>query len=442
MIELMTKQHSLIENFELVKSWLATLGPPEWSSRRAEALDAFALVGLPTIRDEEFKYLPLRYVESTAFVPAYGVNLQRSDLADTLVGKVSAHTCVFVNGQIAPELSDEAVLPDGVFVGSLHDAHEQIPEVLTRWLGAVASLKGKLGTTNDERFVHLNTAYLGEGVVVFIPKEVSVERTIHLAFVTKAESKPLAAFPRVLILMEENSQARIVESYIGLGGEAFNVPLTEVVLHEHAMLEHNRIQEETASTTHIGNVAVHQESSSTYTSNLINFGARVARVDLNVWVNGEHAETWLNGAYLGSGEQIIDNHTRIDHAYPNCQSFEVYKGVLNDHSVGVFNGKIFVYQDAQKTDAKQTNKALLMSPNATINTKPQLEIFADDVKCTHGATIGQLSAEALFYLRARGIPKAEAEGLLVYAFVGEVIDRVTVKDLKAELESKVYQLLS
>ncbi len=442
MIQLMAKQHSLVSNSEQLRNWLTSLGPAHWASRRADALEAFALAGLPTVKDEEFRYMPIRFVEETAYAPAYGVNIERSELDSTLVSKVVAHTYTFVNGQVAPEVADEAVLPEGVFVGSLQDAYEVLPEVVERWLGAVASLKGRLGSTNDERFVYLNTAYLGEGVVVYVPKGVVVELPVHLAFVSKGEGKPFAAFPRVLVVLEENAQMKLVESYVGLSGEAFNVPVTEVVLANHAILEHDRIQEESSNTVHIGNLAVHQESSSTYTSNVVHFGGRVARLDLNVWLNGEHTETWLNAVYLATGEQIVDNHTRIDHAFPNCNSFEVYKGVLRDKSVGVFNGKIFVYQDAQKTDAKQTNQALLLSPTATINTKPQLEIFADDVKCTHGATIGQLREDALFYLRARGIPKEKAQALLVYAFAAEVIDRITITDLRETLERKLYALLA
>jgi Fe-S cluster assembly protein SufD len=186
---------------------------------------------------------------------------------------------------------------------------------------------------------------------------------------------------------------------------------------------------------------VHQEANSVYTSNSVGFGGQIVRNDLNVWLNGEHTETSLNGVAVGLGDQVVDNHTRIDHAMPNCHSFETYKTILGGRANGVFNGKIFVYKDAQKTDAKQTNQALLLSKRAAVNSKPQLEIFADDVKCTHGATVGQLREDALFYLRARGIPKKEAESLLVYAFAGEVIDKITIKEVREALEKVLFQTL-
>ena len=192
---------------------------------------------------------------------------------------------------------------------------------------------------------------------------------------------------------------------------------------------------------HVSNTAVTQAWGSTLTHNNLNLGGHVVRHDVNVWLDGEHTETWLNGAAVGGRDEVIDNHTRIDHAKPNCHSFETYKSVLDDRSTGVFNGKIFVYEDAQKTDAKQTNQGLLLSDKATFNTKPQLEIFADDVKCTHGATVGQLRTDALFYLRARGIPKKQAESLLVYAFAAEVFEKVTVEDAKDALEALLFARL-
>ena len=245
----------------------------------------------------------------------------------------------------------------------------------------------------------------------------------------------------MLIVLEDGATAKVIESYVGLDGVYFNNAVTEVVLGRDAVLEHNRVVAETSDSVHVGNLAIHQEASSVYTSNSFVLGGKIARNDVNVWHAGAHIETWLNGAFVITDGQVVDNHTRIDHAFPDCRSFEVYKHVIRDQSTGIFNGKIFVYEDAQRTDAKQTNQALLLSSNATMNTKPQLEIFADDVKCTHGATIGQLSEDSMFYLRARGIPKAEAQALLVYAFAGEVINKVTVPDLRAALEAAVYEKL-
>jgi Fe-S cluster assembly protein SufD len=442
MIDLMSRPTSLVENYDLVRDLLATYGPESLAAMRGRAFAEFQKFGIPTQKDEEFKYVSLRVLQDGGFQPAYGATVDRITLEGTSVGKIEAFTVTFINGQYAPEISTAHVLPKGVFVGSLQDAFGVYPEVVERHLGKIATLEGRLGSSNDERFVHLNTAYLGEGAFVYVPKGVDLERPIHVLYLSQADHGPLVSHPRTLIVMERGSSAKILESYVGLSGVYFTNAVTEVVLAPDAILEHNRFQQETEESVHISNLSVHQEGTSTYTSNVANFGGKIVRNDLNVWLNGEHTETWLNGANVGTGEQVVDNHTRIDHSKPNCNSFEVYKSILRDRATGVFNGKIFVYEDAQKTDAKQTNQAILLSPTATINTKPQLEIFADDVKCTHGATVGQLREDALFYLRARGVPKAQAQALLVYAFAAEVIEKVTIADAREALEKILYAKLA
>jgi Fe-S cluster assembly protein SufD len=442
MIDLKERIHSLIENFTLLETLLDALGPASWQSKRKPALDRFELRGIPTHKDEEWRFTPLNLLRETAFKAAYGATVSRGEFEGTPVGKVDAATIAFINGQEAPELAVPRNLPNGVFVGTIAQALEDIPEVVERWLGKVATLEGKLGSTNDERFVDLNTAYLSEGAVVYVPRNVVVEDPIHIAYISKGEHGPFAAFPRILVVAEENSQVKLLESYTGLEGTYFNCIVTEVVLGNHAIVEHDKFQWESLEAVHIANLAVHQEGQSTYTSNNIGFGAAVGRNDLNVWIEGEHAETWLNGAYVATGTQIADNHTRIDHAKPNCNSFEVYKGVMTDRGQGIFNGKIFVYEDAQKTDAKQTNQAILLSPTASIETKPQLEIFADDVKCTHGATVGQIKEDAKFYLRSRGIPEKGAEAILVYAFAAEVIEKIALDEVRVALEKVLFEKLN
>jgi Fe-S cluster assembly protein SufD len=441
MIDLKERVNSLVHNHSALAGLLDASAPAFWNPRRAIGLASFNARGIPTHRDEEWKYTPLNLLRETEYIPTYGATVDRETFAKTPVGGVDAATLAFVNGQEAPELSIPRNLPSGVFVGSLQQAMEAIPEVVEAWLGKVATYDGKLGTTNDPRFIDLNDAYLGEGAVVYVPRNTIVEDPIHLAFLSKADHGAFAAYPRVLVVMGENSQAKLLESYIGLEGSYFNCPVTEVSLEKNAILEHDKFQQETLESVHIANLAIHQDGPSTYTSNNIGFGGAVARNDINVWVDGEHCETWLNGAYVATGTQIADNHTRIDHAMPNCNSFEVYKGIMADQAQGVFNGKIFVYQDAQKTDAKQTNQAILLSPTASIETKPQLEIFADDVKCTHGATVGQVKEDAKFYLRSRGIPEKEAEALLVFAFAAEVIEKIAVDEVREALESVLFEKL-
>lgn len=441
MIDLKSTPHSLIENFSLMKGLLSTYGPDSFQVLREQAFRSFSEFGLPTTKDEEFKYLSLKALEDGHFAPAYGATIDRYQVEQTAVGQVDAITVTFVNGEYAPELSSAHLLPKGVFIGSIRDGLAAHEESIVRHLGEIATLKGKLGTTNDERFVYLNTAYLTDGAFVYLPKGVSLELPVHILYLTSADHGPLVSFPRTLIVLEENSDAKVLETYLGIEGVYFTNAVTEVFLGESAILEHTRFQDEQIESVHIGVNAVHQGADSIYTSNNVTFGARIARNDVNVWLDGEHTETWLNGASVGFGHQAIDNHTRIDHAKPNCNSFEVYKTILGDHALGVFNGKIFVYEDAQKTDAKQTNKAILLSPTATINTKPQLEIFADDVKCTHGATIGQLREESLFYLQSRGIPKPEAQGLLVYAFAAEVLEKITIPTVRDILEKALFEKL-
>jgi Fe-S cluster assembly protein SufD len=327
-----------------------------------------------------------------------------------------------VNGRYSPGLSSIEDLPRGLRVASLADV---IPAEL-----------GTSADTDATPFRSLNEALWEDGAYVHVSKGVEVAEPIHLLFIASGGAEPQAIHPRVLIVAERGSRARVVESYAGSGRYLTNA-LSEVFVREDAALEHTKVEEEAETAYHLAAIHVEQQARSTYESNNVAFGGKLARTDLNVAIAGEHCETWLNGAYAAFGEQLIDNHTRIDHAVPNCHSFEVYKGILGDKGVGVFNGKIYVHPDAQKTDAKQTNKALLLSRTATMNTKPQLEIYADDVKCTHGATVGQLDEDQLFYLRSRGLSLVEARTLLTYAFVSEVLEKVSVQPLRERLEERL-----
>jgi Fe-S cluster assembly protein SufD len=441
MLDLDTRPSSLIENFGLLRDLLRTYGPESLHEMRQSAFAEFERFGIPTTSDEEFKYVSLKVLSEGRFGPAYGATIDRHQLEATPLGALDAITITFVNGEYAPELSSSQILPDGVFVGTLPDGFLAHEAIILKHLGAIANLAGRLGSTNDERFVKLNTAYLGEGAFIHIPKGVQLDQPIHLQWVSQEDHGPFVSHPRNLIVLEENASAKVIESYVGLKGVYFTNAVTEVSLAASAILELTKFQNEASDAVHLATIATWQAAGSTLTSNNTNFGGKIVRNDLTVWLDGEHTETSLNGASVGLGNQVVDNHTRIDHAKPNCHSFETYKAILGDSATGVFNGKIYVYEDAQKTDAKQTNQALLLSPRATINTKPQLEIFADDVKCTHGATVGQLRGDAMFYLRSRGIPKQEAQALLVYAFAAEVLEKVTVTEVKDRLEKLLFEKL-
>jgi Fe-S cluster assembly protein SufD len=402
------------------------------AEQRRSALAEFLAAGLPTHRDEEFKYTPFRELAENGLMPAEAAVLSPEGFVELPIASLAGPRIVFVNGR---------------FDGELSNLSEHVGLTLQRLdpvdgrIGTLANYDGKLGSTNDPRFVRLNDALWSDGALISVARNAVLEDPIQVIFVSMGDQSTLTS-PRVWIELEENAQAKVVETYVGKSGPGLTNAVTEIRLARRAILEHDRIQHEAMDAHHVGNVFAFQEAESTLTSNNVQFGALVGRCDINVWIDGEHTETWLNGAYVGKGQQVLDNHTRIDHAKPNCHSFEAYKGILSGQSTGVFNGKIFVYEDAQKTDAKQTNQALLLSPTATINTKPQLEIFADDVKCTHGATVGQLREDAMFYLRSRGISQQEARNLLVYAFVAEVLEKITVEPLREYLEAELVEQLN
>ena len=441
MVNQLVEPHSLVKSWRQVRGLLETYGPPSLQDLREESIARFEQAGWPTHKSEEYKYTPLRAIEETTFVPAYGATVSRVELRQTPLGRTEAITLAFVNGEYAPELSNVQGLPEGARLLPLQEALEQNQDLVMDYLARIVGSQDKLGATNDDRFIWLNTAFVGEGAFLYLPPHAICFEPIHLLFLNKADHGPFAAFPRVLIVAEEQSDARVLETHQGLGGVYFSCPVTELWLSKAANIEHTRVQLESPEAFHLGNVQCRQASAATWTSNNVQLGGSIGRLDTNSFVDGEGCETWLSGVYMGRGNQLLDNHTRIDHAKPHCNSFEVYKGILDDQSRGVFNGKIFVYQDAQKTDAKQTNQALLLSKDATVDTKPQLEIFADDVKCTHGATVGQLSEEMLFYLRSRGIPLREARALLVYAFAAAGLEKIGVEEVRKVLEGQLLSKL-
>lgn len=411
--------------------------PLSFKGPRESLLNRFLEKGIPTHKDEEWKYTSMRLLSEQRFASETIAEVDES-LLKNIVGLGEGPRIVFWNGGFCLPLSNISDLGDGVKFRSLRECldAEQVPQ----GFGEIARLEGRLGSSNDERFVWLNGAALEDGALLEIENGKVVEEPIQIVFLSEGNDAAELSFPRLFIRLGENAQAKVVEFHVGKGSYA-TIPVAEVEVGKSAILEHTRLQDESLDSFHLATIAVKQAEGSTYTSNSAQFGSRIARTDVHVWIGGEHCETWLNGAYVASREQQLDNYTRLDHALPNCHSFEVYKGILSGRANGVFNGKIFVYPDAQKTDAKQTNQALLLSPNATVDTKPQLEIFADDVKCTHGATVGQLREDAMFYLRSRGLPKNEARNILVYAFVAEVLERISIDSVREAFEARLYEKL-
>ncbi len=408
-------------------------GPESVQSLRRSAIARFAELGLPTVREEEWRFTSLAPVSKTQFRLAGDAphELTAGDVSLAGVKGLDSVALVLVNGRFAPELSSLAGLPRGVVVSSLAEALASANPLVTGHLG-------KLADFNASAMVALNTAFIADGAFIHVPRGVVVRQPIEILNVARPGSEPVAVYPRNLVVADEGAQFTLVENYEGTpGGVYLTDAVTEVHVGENAVVDYYRLQRESHEAFHFGTLQVRQLRASNFSSHAITFGAAISRNDLGVELAGEGAVGTLNGLYMIGGRQLADTHTRIDHAVPNCESHELYKGILTDKARGVFNGRIIVRQDAQKTDAKQTNKNLLLSPTALVNTNPQLEIYADDVKCTHGATIGQMDEQSVFYLRSRGINEADARCLLTFAFANDIVRRIRIPELRSMLEDIV-----
>jgi Fe-S cluster assembly protein SufD len=413
-------------------AWLANL--------REKAGAAFESLDFPTTRDEEWKYtnaapiLKVPYRE--LFDPEMnGLNgLTARDVEPFMFAESRDSRLVFVNGAFSRELSSLTALPKGCVAANLSEIPSEHANITRDHLAAYADYR-------DATFTALNTASVGDGAFVYIPGGKAVDAPIHLLFISTAE-EPVASHPRVLIVAGAGAVATVIESYVSLGeGVYFTNAVTEVVLKEDAVITHYRFQQESERAFHVATTRVHQERASNYASYAVSLGARVARHDLSVALTGENIETTIDGLYVVTGEQHTDNHTSIDHQKPHSVSNQLYKGILDGRSRAVFNGKVFVREGALLTDARQLNKNLLLSSDAHVDTKPQLEIFADDVKCAHGATVGQLEDEELFYLSARGITPERARALLTYGFAEDVISRIKLKSAREHLDRVILDKL-
>ena len=411
---------------------------PEWLARtRQEAIESFADLGFPTPQQEEWRFTNVAPITKVPFQPAGRNSIHcAAELMESsfLPGDFAARL-VFINGHYSPQFSQVADAAAGIEVGSLGATLGNS----NGWVQAY------LGSADYRRhpFTALNTALWEDGAYVRIPKGVAVEKPIHLVFVSAAKEEPLVSYPRTLVVAERDAQATLIESYVGLnGGVSFSNAVSEVVAGENAVLDHYRLQRENARSFHVGTLQVYQARSAQFTSCSVGLGGALVRNDINAVLDAEGAGCALNGLYLAFGREHVDNHTTLDHAKPHGSSRQVYNGILGGEATAVFNGRVLVRPDAQKTDAIQKNRNLLLSPEATIDTKPQLEIFANDVRCTHGATIGQLDPDALFYLRSRGVGSEQARDLLIYAFAGEILDRVRPEPVRTWAERALRARLS
>ncbi len=373
-------------------AWLAEL--------RRSAFARFEGLGFPTPRNENWRYTGVQPITGTNWAPA----------------------------RREPEL--KSLPPAGVRVRRLSEVLRDAEPFL-----------GQIARFDANAFAALNTAMLDDALVLEIEKGAAVAEPIEIAFRSDDAAGPLVVSPRVLILAGERSQASVVQTYAGQG-RYFTNAVTEIALGEGALLEHFVLQQESTTACHVHTLAARQARASHFTSHNLAFGGALARTDLSVLLDAEGAECTLNGLFVGRGEQHLDNHTTVDHAKPRCVSRQLYKGILDDAARGVFHGEVIVRQDAQKTDAVQTNKNLLLSRRALVNSTPALEILADDVKCKHGSTTGQLDAAALFYLRSRGIGDAAARAMLTQAFAADLAERIRIPALRAEVERELGERLS
>jgi len=403
---------------------------PELGALRADALASFADGGLPTTSHEEWRYTSLAGFSRLAFelAPAEAPP-SRAQVEAIAAPFFACSAYVFVDGRFAPELSSPSTLADGVRVDRLG--------------AAVPPGFGSLVNVKQHPFAALNTALFEDAAVVTVPADVVAAQPIHLVFVSTGAGPPRASFPRVLIEAARGSRALVIQDHVSLGaGPRLTAAVSEARVAENASLELVLLQRESDETFHFGSQQVRLARDARFASRTLTLGGALVRNDLAALLAAPGAECHLDGLFLGSGERLVDNHTLVDHAEPHCTSRELYKGILADRSRGVFRGRIVVRPDAQKTDAQQSNANVLLGSGAEIDTKPQLEIWADDVRCSHGASIGRLDEDALFYLRSRGIGEAAARDLLTRGFAAEVLERIGSEPLAEALGDLLLERLT
>jgi len=429
---------SWLENFTEAERSVPGRALPWLKKLREDAFARFCDVGFPTTKDEDWRFTNVSAIARTQFraAPAY----EKSRLAESGFGVFNGGAdaarsafLLFINGRFAQFFSHTENLPKGVTVASLAELMEREPATLEQHLGRYASQE-------RDAFVALNTAFLADGAYVHVARGVVVEQPIYLLYISTQEDAPTVTHPRNLIVAEDGSQVAVVEDYVShpirdeaadKGGAAieggaaiFSNAVTELVAGENAHVQHYLIEREHLKAFNISTLRIEQGRSANVASHSVLLGGGLVRNNVHPVLAGEGGECLINGLFLGTGRQHLDNYMHVEHAAPHCGSRQFYNGILDGQAHGVFHGRIVVHKDAQKTDAKQTNRNLLLSDDAQIDTKPQLEIYADDVKCTHGATIGQIEENALFYLQSRGISESEARKLLLMAFAEECVDRM------------------
>ena len=423
------------------QSWIDNLPGQklDWLSRRRQAGKAYFMKqGFPEVREEAWKYTRIAPITAGQYnFPEQNslVDLESNTLEPFLPQSGGGWRLVFINGHFMPHLSSDQPLPTGVMLTSLANILETMPEQAETHLARIVPI-------DHNGFTALNTASILDGTFLHVTAGTILEEVIHLLYLTTDQSIPVISQPRNLLLLEHDAQAVVLESHASLGeGCHFSNAVTEVVLEDHAQLSHHWIQNENHQAFHVANLTVQQKPDSRLVSNAFILGAALCRADIHTILDGTQAECNLNGFYLTDGQRLADFHTRIDHAKPHARSQENYRGILTGRSRGVFNGKVVVHPGAAGTDARQTNANLLLSLGAEVDTKPELEIYADEVKCAHGATIGRLDPEALFYLNTRGLSKETAQHLLTMGFAEKIVEQASHPAWQTWIRERIHERL-
>lgn len=419
-------KNPILGSFKDEHAALKLSSAPWLAEARANAWARFAEIGIPTTKHEEWKYFNLRSLSATVLKPVTTEQVIGLDgLKDYLdQGDVNI---VFINGKFSQQYSSVGVLPKGLTV-------ELLSKVAKSGADEVRRLFSRTSVNDPEPFVSLNTALYRDGIYLRVEDKAVLPGVVHIVHAASVNVKDSAVFPRTVISIGRSAQVSILESYVSLNDESYvNNPVTDIHLGENSVLNYYKAQSDSSKALHIGSVRVTQDASSQLEAFSLAVGSLMARSNISVASNGEGTDSILDGLYVLSGSQEVDNHTLIDHRMPNCTSHQLYKGILNDQSHAVFNGKIFVQPIAQKTNSYQLNKHLLLGKDCRVDTKPQLEIFADDVKCTHGATIGQLNEDEVFYFQTRCISREDAIKMLSRGFVDDLLDKLRDQNVRRKL---------
>lgn len=427
------KIQSYLEGFNQFKNLEVSKDLKWLNELREKAVNTFSELGFPTTRDEDWRFTNLAPISRNTFqlVENGKADLRQEDIKSFYSRELDSYLLVFIDGKFVSEFSDLDGLPEGVIVSGLSEALQRHESKIVEYLGRFANFE-------NESFIALNTAFFEDGVYVYVPKSTILEKPVYALYITSSGDAQSLNNPRNLIIVEENSELKILEHYVSTSENVYlsNV-VSEVVVGENSNVEHYMLEFESAKAFNISTLRVQQERNSNITSHSVLLGGAIVRNNVHPVLAGEGCNSLINGLYMSTDRQHMDNFMRVEHASPHCDSRQFYNGVLDKRSRGVFHGRIIVHEGAEKTDAKQTNRNLLLSDTAQIDTKPQLEIYNDDVKCTHGATIGQMDDNAIFYLQSRGISKREAQSIMLQAFTSENLSNMSLDPVKIFLERKI-----